>query len=123
MDGHCSRASLAKGRKYLSPQLSVAKMHEMSMELYEPLEFQKLKEGLATNLQGKYEFYRQYFNMHLNLSFGAPKTDTCSTCDELNVKINNERDPVKKQRLQMEKQSIYIPHKSFKQKCVLALNW
>ena len=31
----------------------------------------------------KYNYYREYFNTHFNLSFGTVKTDTCVTCDEL----------------------------------------
>ena len=50
-------------------------------------------------------FYRDYFNSHFNLSFGIPKTETCATCDELNVKINDASDPTQKERLQTEKQT------------------
>ena len=57
------------------------------------------------NPQIKYDFYRDYFNSHFNLSFGIPKTETCATCDELNVKINDASDPTQKERLKTEKQT------------------
>ena len=34
-----------------------------------------------------YETYRSIFVKEFNISFGHPRTDTCSSCDEINVKI------------------------------------
>lgn len=39
--------------------------------------------------------YRQIFNTKFNLSFGYPRKDTCSACDEFQAKLkslNSERD-------------------------------
>ena len=43
MESHYGRAHIAKGRKYLSSYLSVAAMHELYLQKYEPDEFAKLQ--------------------------------------------------------------------------------
>ena len=43
MESHYGRAHTAKGRKYLSSCLSVATMHELYLQKYEPVEFAKLQ--------------------------------------------------------------------------------
>lgn len=35
-----------------------------------------------------YESYRNIFNTSFNISFGYPRTDTCSKCDEFKIKID-----------------------------------
>ena len=52
----------------------------------------------------KYEYYREYFNTHFNLSFGVPKTDTCAVCDEYEVDVHDAASNTEKQRLQGAKQ-------------------
>ncbi|KAL3282571.1 hypothetical protein HHI36_005749 [Cryptolaemus montrouzieri] len=48
---------------------------------------------LTRNLEkrGKvnYQFFRQYFNVNFDLSFGRPQIDVCSKCEELNVEIKD----------------------------------
>ena len=105
IESHYGRSNTSKGKKYLSPQLSVTLMHELYLEMHEPQEYARIREGGNGNPQVKYDFYREYFNSHFNLSFGVPKTDTCATCDELNVKINDASDSTHKERLQTEKQA------------------
>lgn len=56
-------------KKYLSEELNIKKMFELYLTQY--------PQG-----QVSYEIYRQIFNTKFNLSFGYPRTDTCSTCDE-----------------------------------------
>ena len=97
IESHYGKSNSSKGKKYLSSQLSVALMHELYLEMHEPQEYAKIKEDGSGNPQVKYDFYRKYFNSHFNLSFGAPKTDTCATCDELNVKINDASDSTHKE--------------------------
>ena len=101
IESHYGRGSTSK--KYLSSHLSVVKMHEMYMEAFEPEEYSKLEAGEVPTPAVSYEFYRKYFNTHFNLSFGVPKTDTCSKCDELNVQINDATIPTEKQKFQEEK--------------------
>jgi hypothetical protein len=35
----------------------------------------------------KYNFFREYFIIHYNISFGRPRSDTCGYCDELKLKL------------------------------------
>ena len=86
---------MAKGKKFLSTYLSVAKMHQLYLEKFEP-------EASVIGPQVTYDFYLNFFNSNFNLSFGVPKTDTCATCDSLDVTII---DTVEKQKLQNEKQA------------------
>ncbi|KAK5650194.1 hypothetical protein RI129_001223 [Pyrocoelia pectoralis] len=56
-------------RIYLPEELNVKRMHRMFMEDY-------------PNKQISYETYRTIFVTEFNISFGYPRTDTCSSCDE-----------------------------------------
>lgn len=57
MESHYGRAHTAKRRKYLSSYLSVATMHELYLQKYEPEEFAKLQQGETANPVVKYEYY------------------------------------------------------------------
>ena len=75
---HYSRQQ-APDRKYLNPGLNLRKLYipykELCQEKHEP----PVKES----------FYRQIFNTSFNLSFHRPLTDTCITCDKLQVVIEH----------------------------------
>lgn len=101
---HYGRSSTTRGRKYLSPYLSVAAMHELYLKAYEPAEFEKLQRGEPINPTVKYDYYRTYFNTHFNLAFGTPKVDTCTTCDEVDTKMRDVSDANEKKKLQEEKE-------------------
>ena len=77
-------------RKYLSPDLSVATMHDMYLQKYEADIHQRRLVGEAMKPQVSYKVYRRIFNTCFNLSFGRPRSNTCATCDELNIKIEAE---------------------------------
>lgn len=62
-------------KKYLSPLLSISKMHKLYIE---ECTLNKLPEKFC-KLRASY--YRHVFVTHFNLSFGEPRSDTCSTCD------------------------------------------
>ena len=69
------------------------------------------------------------FNSHYNLLFGVSETDTCATCDELKLKINDVNDFTQKERLQAEKQShihaaqeVYTQLQSFTQMAGQSVN-
>lgn len=67
-------------RQYLPEDLNIKKMYAMFKEAHEIL-------------NASYETYRNIFNTQFNISFGYPRMDTCSFCDENRVKIaacNNE---------------------------------
>ena len=104
VESHYGRAKATKGRKFLSSSLSVAVMHELYLEKYEPDVAARLGRGEEASPVVTYEYYRQYFNTHFNLSFGVPRTDTCACCDELNVALGDTKDAEEVHRLQQEKQ-------------------
>lgn len=61
-------------KKYLSPLLNISKMHNLYLE--------KCKnESLEKKFFVTKSFYSNIFATHFNLSFGLPRSDTCSTCD------------------------------------------
>lgn len=73
--GRSSHFALKKSKKmYLPEDLSIKKMYNLYQESYSEQ---------ATS----YELYRKIFNERFNISFGYPRCDTCSTCDEFNVKV------------------------------------
>lgn len=75
--GRSSHYSLAKSNKtYLSEELSVSKMYDLF----------KIKHP-ETKIS--YNRYREIFNEKFNISFGYPRSDTCSKCDEITVKVKN----------------------------------
>ena len=98
IESHYCQAHTAKGRKYLSSYLSVAAMHELYLQKYEPEEFAKLQQRETANPVVKYEYYLQYFNTHFNLSFGTPKTDVWSMwwtyCKDTGCQKCNREEPL-----------------------------
>lgn len=84
---HYSRSKNLK-REYLEEGLSISRMYLLNESGAKP----KVKEWL----------YRKIFNEEFNLSFGYPRSDTCETCDLLNVAIrasvsDEEREEKKKE--------------------------
>lgn len=83
--GRSSHYSLNKTKKtYLPEQLNISKMYQLYKELYGRLH------------PVSYEAYRKIFNSKFNISFGYPRSDSCSTCDKhsaeikvLNLKLND----------------------------------
>lgn len=61
-------------KKYLSPLLNVTKMHQMYID---ECKDKKLEDKFLIKLS----MYRHLFETNFNLSFGYPKSDTCSVCD------------------------------------------
>jgi hypothetical protein len=59
---------------YLPEELNVMKMHMMFKTKY-------------PTYKVSYESYRRIFCESFNISFGYPRTDTCSTCDQFSVKV------------------------------------
>ena len=91
-------------KKYLSESLSVAKMHCLYLQKYEPCIAAELALGGKAVPQVKYEFYLSRFNSHHNLSFGRPRSDTCPVCDSLELKIKEESDGAAKTKLLAERE-------------------
>ncbi|XP_050304312.1 uncharacterized protein LOC126741889 [Anthonomus grandis grandis] len=60
---------------YLSAELNVKKMYDMFKEKF-------------PQVNASYETYRSIFCSKFNISFGYPRSDTCSFCDQLKVQID-----------------------------------
>lgn len=97
---HYSRNKTLK--KYLSPELTVKKMHSLFLQEQEPEVFEKLKNNEKVKPNITYEFYNKIFCTNFNYSFGKPRSDTCSMCDLLKIKIEAEVDAIKKSELKTE---------------------
>lgn len=63
-------------RIYLQQDLNVKKMYEL---------FIKQNQDVKVS----YDYYRKIFLTEFNISFGYPRVDTCSTCDEFNSKVKS----------------------------------
>lgn len=86
---------------YLSPLLSIAKMHHMYLQKYEPE--QLLHENQYMKPIVKYEYYRKFFTENFKMSFGKPKSDTCQKCDKLMNKIDAADNEEQKRQLETDK--------------------
>ena len=62
-------------RLYLSEDLNIKEMFNMFQIIYPDSKI-------------SYETYRTIFNNDFNIAFGYPRTDTCSKCDELKMRID-----------------------------------
>lgn len=70
-----SHYSLHDSKKlYLPEELNITKLHSMYLEK-------------NPSLPVSYETYRYIFSHKYNISFGYPRTDTCSTCDAFTAEI------------------------------------
>ncbi|KAJ8887686.1 hypothetical protein PR048_013904 [Dryococelus australis] len=87
---HYSRG--ASKKLYLPSELNVNKMHQMY----------KYK-GLPIV---SYEYYRMIFNLHFNIKFGYPRSDTCSTCDKFQAEIHVLEERIKNASNEEEKNII-----------------
>ena len=81
------------GKKYLNEELTISKMFELYNE-----------QCVSKNIQPcKKKFYYHVFNTKFNLSFKPPSKDTCSLCDDLQLKIEGENNEETKNKLKMDK--------------------
>ena len=76
-------------------------MHRMYLQAYEPEVYTLLENG-ESNIKPKisYNYYREYFNTHFALSFGRPQSDTCVTCEQLQIQVDAATDEMQKKCLQ-----------------------
>ena len=84
-ESHYSRKDTT--RKYVAPELSVATMYDNC--IFRNTKWMYTKESyLGRNRsQRSVEIYCHTYNTCFNLSFGTPRSDTCSACDELKIKM------------------------------------
>jgi len=107
---HYSRLNNSNTR-YLSPDLSVAKLYRLFLQKYEPdfwalynAELSEGREIITMKPTVKYPYFAKYFASNFNISFAYPRSDTCQTCDQLYKSIQNETDPEAKASLDLEKE-------------------
>lgn len=100
-ESHYSKKDSTK--TYLPSELNVAKMFKM---------FQEENDHVCS-----LESYRTIFNNEFNISFGYPRTDTCSTCDSyiakkkyLEKQLGEEHDKEEKNVLSSEIRQMDIDH-------------
>nr|CAI5864751.1 unnamed protein product [Callosobruchus analis] len=72
-ESHYSR-NKNPNKKYLSPMLNISKMYKLYGEKCS-------EENKPSHFYIKYCTYSKIFSTEFNLSFGEPRSDTCSTCD------------------------------------------
>ena len=122
---HYSRAD-NHGRLYLSADLSIVRLYRNFLEKHDS-EYVKLEEeNLRLKMLHKpllklrkplvsQHFYHDIFVNDYNIHFGYPRTDTCSTCDSLRIKISEAAADVVKQnfmsRNPMEKNGHVVMYK------------
>jgi hypothetical protein len=71
---HYSRGQ--PSRLYLSENLNVVQMYKLFKEKY-------------PNSKVSVDIYRLIFNTQFNIAFGYPRSDTCSTCDEMIAQLKD----------------------------------
>ena len=90
-------------KKYLSEDLSVAKMHRRYLKPFERDVTAELCLGGDSKPAVKYEYYLNRFNTLHSLSFGRARSDTCPTCDMIELTLKEDSDASTKARLEVEK--------------------
>ena len=110
MTSHYSREN-APLKQFLSPDLNISRMYHLYLEAEEPEVLARQREITKARQQripvpspikptfGE-GFYQKLFNSDFNLGFGLPRTDTCATCDRLNLVLKSDpSDTVARQQL------------------------
>jgi hypothetical protein len=80
-ESHYGRAK-AKDKKFLSPDLNISRMYRSFLEKHS-------EEFLFGDPPITRQWYNEIFLTKFNLSFHRPRVDTCSTCDQLNLKVQS----------------------------------
>lgn len=104
-ESHYSRADNS-GRKYLSSELSVKKMHALYLKLHEPDVYKSVCECDETPILKpvvSYDFYFRYFKANFNIGFGHPRTDTCQVCDSISKELSSVTESEAKKNINIRK--------------------
>ena len=127
---HYSRKENA-GRKYLPPELSIARLHDPEFLEFQERNFQrKIAHQILENIRKPIvteHFYHNVFVKEFKIGFWYPRTDTCSSCDFLKHSIETASDDNEKARLEKDlkqhhilAQSGYDAFRSDQEKCKLS---
>lgn len=98
---------------YLSPLLNISKIHELYLQKHEPEQFSLVLQNKKITPLVKYEYFRKYFTENFKMTFGKPKSDTCSKCDKLINKISSSDTDDIKTSLEAEKEVHLIKAECF----------
>lgn len=80
--------------RYLSPDLSIKRLHLLYLEKFEPDIYARLQNGEKCYPKVTYDYYRRHFLTKYKLSFGTPRSDTCQQYDMRENKMKIEKDPL-----------------------------
>ena len=94
---HYSRRDNA-GRVYLSPELSISHLYQNFLQCHDPEYIQLQEENQQRRIRHEpvqkirsplvsEHMYHDIFVGEFNIHFGYPRSDTCGTCDELKLQI------------------------------------
>ena len=86
-ESHYGRGKSVRG--YLPPTLSVKRMWKMW----------KNQRKMERKGVSSYQKYWDIFSKKFNLGFGSPRTDVCSQCESLRLRIKNEQKSNERQKL------------------------
>ena len=101
MTSHYSRQDTPL-KRFLDPKLNVSRMYQLYLEKEEPQVISREQEIVKARQERRFplpqkmqptvseHFYRKVFNSDFNLGFGLPRTDTCATCDRLNLVLKSD---------------------------------
>lgn len=86
-ESHYGRS--ASSKKWLSSDLNMSMMHRLFMEKYPEATISR-------------RAYNDIFRNKFNLRFGAPRSDTCSYCDKLFIKLSSTEDLQERDKIEQE---------------------
>ena len=101
MTSHYSRLDTPL-KRFLDPKLNVSRMYQLYLEKEEPQVISREQEIVKARQERRFplpqkmqptvseHFYRKVFNSDFNLGFALPRTDTCATCDRLNLVLKSD---------------------------------
>ena len=95
-------------RVYLPAEFSIARLHREFLETYDPEYIQLEKDNQERRMRHEEviplrkpmvseHLYHDLFVTEFNIHFGFPRTDSCGTCDGLQVQLDAANEPEKSQ--------------------------
>ncbi|XP_031334178.1 uncharacterized protein LOC116164175 [Photinus pyralis] len=110
-------AASNKKRRYLASTLSITKMYELFLQKHDSEAHRTLtsKKVSADKIHGvaSYRTFLKYFRDHFNYGFGRPQVDKCRECEQLNVKIQTEKNVTIREKLQAQLKVHKVKGKTF----------
>lgn len=92
-ESHYSREKVSN-RRYLSEDLNVRKLYNAFLEKHQ-LD--------VTKPPVSRQWFNEIFKKEFSLAFGAPRVDTCPTCDQYKISIAASKTPVEKNEFELKR--------------------